>query len=102
MQTLPQMAQGDANKVWIVPSDFGDALKGFAKQFGSEGPDGVFRYEPSAASEDVEKPEDDSDDVAGWFESPAIPTDVSDAEAAAIAAATRPPFPGYTASSTSI
>ena len=93
MQTLPQMAQGDANKVWIVPSDFGDALKGFAKQFGSEGPDGVFRYEPSASSEDVEKPEDDSDDVKGWFDSPAIPTDVANAEAAAIAAATRPPVP---------
>lgn len=33
LQTLPQMAQGDANKVWLVPSDFGDALKGFAKHW---------------------------------------------------------------------
>ena len=23
LQTLPQMAKGDANKVWLVPSDFG-------------------------------------------------------------------------------
>ena len=44
LQTLPQMAQGDANKVWLVPSDFGDALKGFAKTLGAQGQDGVFRY----------------------------------------------------------
>ncbi len=28
LQTLPQIAQGDANKVWIIPSEVGDALKG--------------------------------------------------------------------------
>ena len=49
LQTLPQMAQGDANKVWLVPSDFGDALKGFAKTLGAPGEDGVFRYEPPPA-----------------------------------------------------
>jgi len=30
LQTLPQIAQGDANKVWIVPSEFGKALEGLA------------------------------------------------------------------------
>ena len=67
LQTLPQIAAGDANKMLIVPSDFGDALKGFAKQFGSEGPDGVFRYEPSATSGEVPTVEDDSD-VEDWFD----------------------------------
>src|ERR1700736_6231859 len=28
MQMLPQIAQGDANKVWIVPSEIGKALEG--------------------------------------------------------------------------
>jgi regulator of protease activity HflC (stomatin/prohibitin superfamily) len=28
MQMLPQLAQGDANKVWIVPSEIGKALEG--------------------------------------------------------------------------
>src|SRR5690606_40113624 len=35
LQTLPQMAQGDANKVWLVPSDYGKALEGFAKMLGA-------------------------------------------------------------------
>ncbi|MCQ4118503.1 SPFH domain-containing protein [Rhodococcus tibetensis] len=73
LQTLPQMAQGDANKVWLVPSDFGDALKGFAKTLGAQGQDGVFRYEPSTADEDLPKPEDDSDEVAEWFETKSDP-----------------------------
>ncbi len=94
MQTLPQMAQGDSNKVWIVPSDFGDALKGFAKQFGTQGPDGVFRYEPSAAADDVERPEDDSDDVASWFDAPAAAPSVSDNERAQISSPTPPAVPG--------
>ncbi len=47
LQTLPQMAQGDANKVWMIPSDFSKSLEGFARMLGTKGDDGVFRYEPS-------------------------------------------------------
>ena len=47
LQTLPQLAQGDANKVWMIPSDFGKSLEGFAKMLGAKGDDGVFRYEPA-------------------------------------------------------
>jgi regulator of protease activity HflC (stomatin/prohibitin superfamily) len=36
LQTLPQIAQGDANKLWIVPSEFGKALEGLAKLAGGE------------------------------------------------------------------
>ncbi|NLE81599.1 MAG: SPFH/Band 7/PHB domain protein [Rhodococcus sp.] len=73
LQTLPEMAQGDANKVWLVPSDFGDALKGFAKTLGAPGEDGVFRYEPSTSNDDAPKPEDDSAEVAEWFETKSDP-----------------------------
>ncbi|TVT21380.1 SPFH/Band 7/PHB domain protein [Amycolatopsis acidiphila] len=72
LQTLPQMAQGDANKVWLVPSDYGKALEGFARAFGKSGDDGVFRYEP-AADEDVTPPTFDDDDVASWFDTSTDP-----------------------------
>ena len=73
LQTLPQMAQGDANKVWMIPSDFSKSLEGFAKMLGTKGDDGVFRYEPPA-DEPVDpavkksRPGDIDDDVADWFE----------------------------------
>jgi len=35
MQMLPQIAQGDANKVWIVPSEIGKALEGLGGFFGA-------------------------------------------------------------------
>ena len=46
LQMLPKIAEGDANKVWIVPSEIGDALKGLGSAVGripgiphdSEGP----------------------------------------------------------------
>ncbi|SLF15420.1 membrane protease subunit, stomatin/prohibitin [Mycobacteroides abscessus subsp. bolletii] len=73
LQTLPKMAEGEANKVWLIPSDFGSALQGFTKLLGAPGDDGVFRYEPSPADTSTERPEDDSDEVAGWFDTKATP-----------------------------
>jgi len=35
MQMLPQIAQGDANKLWIVPSEIGKALEGIGGLFGA-------------------------------------------------------------------
>ena len=35
MQMLPTIARGDANKVWIVPSELNDALKGLGSAAGS-------------------------------------------------------------------
>jgi regulator of protease activity HflC (stomatin/prohibitin superfamily) len=37
LQTLPQIAQGDANKMWIVPSEFSKALEGLSRLTGAEG-----------------------------------------------------------------
>ena len=71
LQTLPQMAQGDANKVWLIPSDFNKSLEGFARMLGTKGDDGVFRYEPPAddsADTPRSRPGDIDDDVADWFE----------------------------------
>src|SRR4051794_21449812 len=36
LQTLPQIAKGDANKMWIVPSEFSKALDGLARLGGAE------------------------------------------------------------------
>jgi hypothetical protein len=34
---LPQIARGDSNKVWIVPSELGEALKGIGGMLGGRG-----------------------------------------------------------------
>ncbi|GAA5117561.1 SPFH domain-containing protein [Pseudonocardia adelaidensis] len=88
LQTLPQMAQGEANKVWLVPSDFGKALEGFTRMLGAPGEDGVFRFEPSPVDEPgpTAKPEHDDESIKGWFDTasdPEIAKVVADAEAEA-------------------
>jgi regulator of protease activity HflC (stomatin/prohibitin superfamily) len=35
LQTLPQLAQGDANKIWIIPSEFTQAAASLSEQFGA-------------------------------------------------------------------
>jgi regulator of protease activity HflC (stomatin/prohibitin superfamily) len=40
LQTLPQIARGDANKMWIVPSEFSKALEGLSGLAGSVGSTG--------------------------------------------------------------
>ena len=72
LQTLPQMAQGDANKVWMLPNDFGKALEGFAKALGAPGDDGVFRYEPPAYEPPTRK-DDDEAEIAAWFDTSTDP-----------------------------
>jgi regulator of protease activity HflC (stomatin/prohibitin superfamily) len=39
LQMLPQIARGDANKLWIIPSEIGDALKGLGGVLGKALPD---------------------------------------------------------------
>lgn len=34
LQTLPKIAEGDSNKLWIVPSELTEAIKGIAEGFG--------------------------------------------------------------------
>jgi regulator of protease activity HflC (stomatin/prohibitin superfamily) len=49
LQVLPQIAQGDANKLWIVPSELGKALEGLGNAVG--------RMSPAAAPPDVPAPD---------------------------------------------
>ncbi|OBI07924.1 hypothetical protein AWC18_02325 [Mycolicibacter nonchromogenicus] len=84
LQVLPEMARGEANKVWVVPSDFGTALQGFTKLLGAPGEDGVYRYQPSPVDDQPNRHVDDSDEVADWFTTqtdPAIAQAVAKAEA---------------------
>ena len=83
LQKLPEMAAGEGNSVWVVPSDFGSALQGFARSFANQGDDGVFRYEPS---DDAATPQSDDSDVDDWFDlapDPKVAQAVAEAEAVA-------------------
>ncbi|MBP2478281.1 regulator of protease activity HflC (stomatin/prohibitin superfamily) [Crossiella equi] len=93
LQTLPQMAQGDSNTVWVVPSEFGNALEGFAKMFGTKGEDGVFRYEPPAADTES-KPEEDDESIASWFDTAPDPDIARAVQEATAVAQTDVPPPG--------
>jgi regulator of protease activity HflC (stomatin/prohibitin superfamily) len=66
LQTLPQIAQGEANKMWIVPSEFSKALDGLARLGG--GGDGG--DEPSwLAAQGTGVPGAEPIDTEGWFDS---------------------------------
>ena len=97
LQTLPEMARGEANKVWMVPSDFGKALEGFTRMLGAPGEDGVFRFEPSPVDDGpVNRPEDDDESVRDWFDTttdPEIARSVAAAEAQARRAVPPPGIP---------
>lgn len=86
LQTLPQMAEGEASKLWVVPSDFGKALEGFTRMLGAPGEDGVFRYQPSPDDGTVSRPAEDEEALEDWFDvstDPEIARQVAEATAAA-------------------
>ena len=39
LQTLPKLAEGDSNKLWIIPSELGEALRGVGSALGDYLPD---------------------------------------------------------------
>jgi regulator of protease activity HflC (stomatin/prohibitin superfamily) len=47
LEMLPEIAQGGANKLWIVPSELGKALEGLGDLFGGAGRDGARSPRPS-------------------------------------------------------
>jgi len=67
LQTLPKIAQGDANKMWIVPSEFSKALEGLANLGGAEG--GKSWMDVGAAANGGPGPKDGGLDTSNWFES---------------------------------
>ena len=66
LQTLPQIAQGDANKMWIVPSEFSSALDGLAKLTGKDGAQIPAWLNTGATADATEGP---GIDTTGWFDS---------------------------------
>ena len=65
LQTLPQIAQGESNKMWIVPSEFSRALDGLARLAG--GPEG--EPPPWLAQQGADPGETTPIDTEGWFDS---------------------------------
>jgi regulator of protease activity HflC (stomatin/prohibitin superfamily) len=54
LQMLPKLAQGDANKVFVIPSEFSQAISGIGRVFGQLGTDGNGSAEaPSATDGDT-------------------------------------------------
>ncbi|MDQ4501044.1 SPFH domain-containing protein [Sinomonas sp. ASV322] len=49
LQTLPKIAEGGSNKLWIIPSEVGDALKGIGGVLGNVGQTAAAGVGPSAA-----------------------------------------------------
>jgi regulator of protease activity HflC (stomatin/prohibitin superfamily) len=66
LQTLPQIAQGDANKMWIIPSEFNKALEGLAKLGGASGEDSPSWLDATSTVQASAAPGLDASD---WFDS---------------------------------
>jgi regulator of protease activity HflC (stomatin/prohibitin superfamily) len=65
LQMLPQLAKGDANKVFVIPSEFAEAFGGISKAFAARG-EGT-----GSASEAVERPTGTKERPSGPAELPA-------------------------------
>jgi regulator of protease activity HflC (stomatin/prohibitin superfamily) len=63
LQTLPQIAQGDANKMWIVPSEFSKALEGLSKLTGADEKPSWLEAQSAVAGRGEEL------DTSDWFDS---------------------------------
>jgi regulator of protease activity HflC (stomatin/prohibitin superfamily) len=68
LQTLPKIAQGDANKMWIVPSEFSKALEGLAALGGADGGKSWMDVGPSGNG-GGSGPRNGGLDTSSWFES---------------------------------
>jgi hypothetical protein len=66
LQTLPQIAQGDANKMWVVPSEFSKALEGLSKMGGGEDADAPSWLNVTGTGQSSNAP---GQDTEGWFDS---------------------------------
>jgi regulator of protease activity HflC (stomatin/prohibitin superfamily) len=85
LQTLPKIAQGDANKMWIVPSEFSKALDGLAQLAGGEDRPSWLAQTGSAGRSGA-----DALDTSTWFDSNLPPAAVQP-EAANIRASDEDP-----------
>ena len=86
LEKLPKIAEGSANKVWVVPSQFGDSLEHFAKTLANKDDDGIFRYEPTEVDARTQELADQDADTQHWFSTESDP-EIAAAVAAANAVA---------------
>ena len=101
LQTLPLIAQGDANKMWIVPSEFSKALEGLSRLTGTDGEDKPSWLEATSEAKGTGEKLDTSD----WFDSKLPPASqqpeavnlrASDLDPDSLAASTGiPPVAGF-------
>jgi regulator of protease activity HflC (stomatin/prohibitin superfamily) len=81
LQMMPKIAEGDANKVWVVPSEIGKALEGLGSAIGGGAAEGIpERVEGPRKRVDMNAPVED--DVAD----PAVKAAEADVQAAIEAA----------------
>jgi hypothetical protein len=78
LQMLPKIAQGDANKVWIVPSEIGRALEGLGSTLGS-----IQGIQPGTSASTSDGRVDYGPPVAGMSRDEADDSSLSNAHAAA-------------------
>ena len=69
LQTLPQIARGDANKMWIIPSEFSQALEGLGRLSGEDSGDGRQPASWLTAASAGTPPPSTGIDTSGWFDS---------------------------------
>ena len=74
--------------MWMIPSQFGDALEQFAKAYAKKDDDGVFRYEAALVDEET-KDLAGREDTDQWFETAQDP-EIARAVAEARAVANKP------------
>src|SRR5215469_2249994 len=57
LRMLPEVAQGDSNKLWIVPSEMGKALEGIGGFFGKEGGEQTQPRQPDQTEQPLPGPD---------------------------------------------
>jgi regulator of protease activity HflC (stomatin/prohibitin superfamily) len=98
LQTLPKIAQGDANKMWIVPSEFSKALEGLAS-LGGAGGEGTRSWLDVEPSGNGATRTGDGIDTSDWFQSqlpPAAEQPEAKIELSSIADVAQPATPSLT------
>lgn len=95
LEKLPEMAEGQASTMWMIPAQFGDTLEQFARSFANKGEDGVFRYEAPHVDEET-KDMAETENIDDWFNtesSPEIARALAEANAVAQKPVPRPDRP---------
>jgi hypothetical protein len=97
LQTLPLIAAGESNKLWIVPSEFSKALEGISRLGGlvpgapDAGPAGGAGSAPAGSVPAAPRTPSPPIDMTGWFD--ITPGADVIAEATAASTALREPLP---------